>query len=144
MKKIIAILATMDTKGAEANFIRQELQKLEAESLLIDIGVIGEPGTAVDVSKEEVALAGGSTMADILKKPTRQEASEIMIRGAGKILLEKVVGSWFGGFFLEREVHTLMTTVLLGVARFDALDVDACDPSAEPGQIAAVRETPRP
>ena len=91
MTKVIAILATMDTKGAEADFIRQEINRLGAEALLVDIGVIGEAGTTVDITKDEVARAGGSTIADILKQPTRQAASDIMVRGAGKMLLDRVI-----------------------------------------------------
>jgi len=45
------------------------------------------------------------------------------------LLLEKVAGSWLGGFFLERQVHAFMTAVLLGMPRFDALDANA---EAEP------------
>ena len=42
MSKIIAILATMDTKGAESHFIRQEIEALGGRTLLIDIGVVGK------------------------------------------------------------------------------------------------------
>ena len=40
-------------------------------------------------------------------------------------LLEEVGGSWFGGFFLEREMHAFMAAVLLRVTWLDALNADA-------------------
>ena len=41
------------------------------------------------------------------------------------LLLQEVVGSGLGGFFLQGQVHALMSAVLLGVAGLDAFDVDA-------------------
>ena len=90
MSKRIAVIATLDTKGDEANFIREELQALGATPVLIDIGVIGEPTTHVDISKDEIARAAGSSIEQILENPTRQTASEIMIRGASSILIKAI------------------------------------------------------
>jgi hypothetical protein len=41
------------------------------------------------------------------------------------LLLEKIFGRWFGGFFLQRQMHALMAPVLLRVSRLDALDADS-------------------
>lgn len=87
MPKVIAVLATMDTKGTESHFIRQEIEALGATALLINIGVVGDVNIAVDITNEQVAQAGGASMDEILKAPTRQKASPILIAGATKILL---------------------------------------------------------
>ncbi|MFT5633060.1 MAG: hypothetical protein ACI9SQ_000772, partial [Rubritalea sp.] len=44
MSKVIAILATLDTKAAEANLMREEIESLGGKALIIDIGVVGKPG----------------------------------------------------------------------------------------------------
>ena len=41
------------------------------------------------------------------------------------LLLEHVGGRRFGGFLLQREVHALVATVLLRVARLNALNLNA-------------------
>lgn len=41
--KNIAILATLDTKADEANFMRGEIEALGGSATLIDIGVVGDP-----------------------------------------------------------------------------------------------------
>jgi len=92
MKKLhtIAVLATLDTKGAEAQFLREEIQARGARALLIDLGVVGEPGARPDVTREAVARAGGKELAEILANPTRQDASPVFIAGAAKLLRQRL------------------------------------------------------
>lgn len=88
MHHVIAVLATLDTKGAEAEFLRERIEALDSKVLLIDIGVVGTPGTRPDVTREEVAKAGGSSLTKLLVDPTRAAASPVMVAGATKILLD--------------------------------------------------------
>jgi len=41
------------------------------------------------------------------------------------LLLQEVRGGGFRGLGLEREVHALVTPILLGMARFDPFEPDA-------------------
>ncbi len=88
--KTIAVIATMDTKAAEANLMREEIERLGSKALLIDIGLVGEPDTGVDITRGEVIEAGGSHLAELLTDPSRQEASPILIKGSTKILLNLI------------------------------------------------------
>ncbi len=88
MHHVIAVLATLDTKGAEAQFLRERIEALGSQALLIDIGVVGKPGARPDVTREEVAKAGGSSLAQLLVDPTRAAASPVMVAGATKVLLD--------------------------------------------------------
>jgi len=90
MQHTIAILATLDTKGPEVEFLRQELEALGSRALVIDIGVIDAPRANADVTREEVAQAGGKPLAQLLESPTRQEASPIMVAGATHLMHEKL------------------------------------------------------
>ncbi len=53
-EKIVAILATLDTKGSEALFIKQELLSLGINAIIIDLGFYDEPMIEPDVSREEL------------------------------------------------------------------------------------------
>jgi uncharacterized protein (UPF0261 family) len=90
MAKTIAILATLDTKGEEAGFLREQLAKLGSRALLVDLGVMGEPAVRAGVSREEVARAGGTTLAKLAKDGTREAAQPVMAAGATKVLLARL------------------------------------------------------
>jgi len=50
--------------------------------LLVDAGVLGEPAVEPDIGREEVARAGGTTIAALRKQGDRGEAIAAMARGA--------------------------------------------------------------
>lgn len=84
--KIIVVLATLDTKGREAQYLREQIGKFGDRSLVVDTGVTGVPGTRPDVTREEVAEAGGMPLAKILEHPSRDVAAPVMAEGATKIV----------------------------------------------------------
>jgi len=86
--KTIAILATLDTKAAEADFMRQEIESLGGKALLIDLGVVGDSPIKADISKGEIIEAGGSSLSALLDDPSRAKASPVIIAGATKIVLK--------------------------------------------------------
>lgn len=90
MTKTIALLVTLDTKGDEAGFLKEQIEARGHKALIMDIGVIGTPGVAADISREEIAGAGGSTLAELLQKPTREEAGPVMVLGSIKLLQERI------------------------------------------------------
>ena len=84
--KTIAILATLDTKADEAAFMRQEIETLGGKALIIDLGLVGEPGIAPDISKAEIIAAGGGSLDELLKDPSREKANPFVVTGATKLL----------------------------------------------------------
>jgi len=88
MSKTIAILATLDTKAAEASFMRDELEALGGKALVIDIGVVGKPGFEADVSRSEVIRAGGGSLEELLEEPSRERANPYVTTGATKTVLD--------------------------------------------------------
>lgn len=86
MGKRVAILASLDTKGAEADYLRNEIRRIGGEVMVVDFGVVGAAAVPADVGAEEVARAGGSTLGAIRRHPNRADASAVMVRGATEII----------------------------------------------------------
>ena len=99
MPRTIAVLATMDTKGAEADFIRQEIEALGEEALLVNIGVVGPAAVPVHIDTGTVIRTGGGDPDALLQSPTRESVGPYLVRGAQKILLDLV---------LENKIHALL------------------------------------
>ena len=57
----IALIGTLDTKGDEIAYVRERLAALGAAAVVIDSGILGEPGTEADVSREQVAREAATT-----------------------------------------------------------------------------------
>jgi len=92
MSKVIAVLATLDTKGQEAQFLRRTLTQLGSRALLIDLGVVGAPSTPADVTREEIARLGGGSLPDLLRAKTREAATPVMAKGAIRALSDLLAG----------------------------------------------------
>ena len=65
MTKTVAILATLDTKGRETGYLKEQIEALGGRAFVIDIGVVGTPGLAADVTRQMVADAGGTSLAEL-------------------------------------------------------------------------------
>ena len=85
--KQIAILATLDTKGDEAGFLKSLIEARHHHAILVDTGVQGEPRLPADISREEVAQAGGTDLAKLVQQGDRGEAVASMAQGAAEIIL---------------------------------------------------------
>lgn len=85
--KQIAILATLDTKGDEAGFLKSLIEARHHHAILVDTGVQGEPRPPADISREEVAQAGGTDLAKLREQGDRGEAVASMAHGAAEIIL---------------------------------------------------------
>jgi uncharacterized protein (UPF0261 family) len=85
-QKTIAVLATLDTKGKEAQFLREQIEKVGDRAIVIDTGVTGRPAARADVAREQVAEAGGTRLAKLLENPDRETAAPVMAEGAATII----------------------------------------------------------
>lgn len=77
----IVVIATLDTKGEEAGFIRDKIKDLGHTPVILDPGSTGTPMIPADVSREEIAQAGGGTLEEALSKKDKAYAQQRMIQG---------------------------------------------------------------
>lgn len=82
----VVLLGTLDTKGAEYEFLSQKLQDAGCQVVLIDAGILGAPLTQPDVSREQVAKTVGADVAGLAQAGDRGAAIEVMARGATKVV----------------------------------------------------------
>ncbi|MEX0311940.1 MAG: Tm-1-like ATP-binding domain-containing protein, partial [Tateyamaria sp.] len=63
--KTILIVGTYDTKDDELSYLADRILAQGGGVLRMDISVLGEPATPVDIAKSEVAAAAGHTIEDV-------------------------------------------------------------------------------
>jgi uncharacterized protein (UPF0261 family) len=85
--KTIALIGTFDTKGEEFCFLRDQIESAGPRTLMIDVGVLGSPSFAVDISQAEVAAAAKADLAALRAERDRGRSVTVMALGARAILL---------------------------------------------------------
>src|SRR5688572_16385318 len=98
--KTIAVMATLDTKGVEAQYVAEQIRRLGHDPLLLDTGVVGMPAATAAITREEVAQAGGMPLGQLLENPTRERSAPIMAAGA-TALVKRLVA--------EGKIHALIS-----------------------------------
>ena len=85
--KTVAILGTLDTKGAELVFLKDRIAAQGLGTLLIDCSTIGKSEIVPDVSADEIARLGGKPLEALQQQGERGEAIRVMGLGAREKLL---------------------------------------------------------
>ena len=85
MATVVAI-GTLDTKGTEYAYLRERLREHGVDVLLVDAGVLGEPATEPDITREEVARAAGADVTRLAAAGDRGAAVEAMAEGAAAVV----------------------------------------------------------
>lgn len=116
----IALIGTLDTKGAEIAYVRDRLAALGVRPVVVDSGILGEPdGCEPDIGREEVARAGGHELDAIRAAGSRGAAVQLMLEGVRAVVLKE---------YGEGRVHGVLCLggaegALLGAAAMHALPV---------------------
>ena len=82
----IYIVVTCDTKGHEADWLRNRLLELGAQVCLLDAGCLGTPQTSPDISREAVFHAAGTTHSETVRRGDRGVAVNAAAQGAAVIV----------------------------------------------------------
>lgn len=86
MPHSVVLVGALDTKADEYGFVRDRLKAAGIDSIVVDFGVLGEPGFAPDVPRAEVAEAGGARIDDLVSAADRGAAMAVMAAGATAIV----------------------------------------------------------
>ncbi len=115
MTKTIAIIAALDTKAAEAQFVGEVVRQRGHRTLMIDVGVLADPSIQPDIPSDEVARAGGSDLATLRHGRDKAQAMAVMTEGAARIVAQMFKARRFDG--LIGMGGTAGTTIASSAAR---------------------------
>lgn len=82
----VYVIATLDTKGREAAFVRDLLCAQGIDAKLIDAGCLGEPVVSADISREQVFQAAGTTLAAMRTAADRGQAVNTAALGLATLI----------------------------------------------------------
>ena len=83
MKKTLLLLGTFDSKGKEFDYLYSELKRRDVNILTMNVGIYTCTGILpIDIPAEDVAQAGGISLAELRKKADRGYAMNVMANGA--------------------------------------------------------------
>lgn len=84
----VALVGSLDTKAREYGFVREQIEAAGCSALIIDVGVLGEPGLNADVSREQVAFRAGVSLEELRDTKERGRSVVAMANGASDIVAE--------------------------------------------------------
>jgi len=81
----ILIIGTADTKADELLYLKSRVEQAGGEAFVMDVGVLGDPPFEPDYTKHDVAIAAGTTNADIIALGGEHEAMVCQAKGASAL-----------------------------------------------------------
>jgi uncharacterized protein (UPF0261 family) len=81
----VFLFATLDTKGHEADYVRQLLASSGVAVTLVDTGALGQPSVRADVSRERLFELAGTTLGAVQSRGDRGEAVTLAASGAERL-----------------------------------------------------------
>jgi uncharacterized protein (UPF0261 family) len=88
LQKTILVAGTYDTKDDELHYLAGVIRDQGGQVLSMDVSVLGDPSQPTDVSKHDVAEAGGSSIQEAIDSGDENTAMQIMARGSAAKALE--------------------------------------------------------
>lgn len=86
MTSYVVILGSLDTKGPEVELLREKVRAFGGVPLVVDTGVLGTATIEPDVTRHEVAHAGGSSIQALIDEGDKAKALTTMAEGASRVL----------------------------------------------------------
>ncbi|MDG2380664.1 MAG: Tm-1-like ATP-binding domain-containing protein [Pirellulaceae bacterium] len=110
----VFLIATLDTKGLEAQFVRDFLKTAGVKVTLVDTGCLGQPQVSADITREAVFAAAGTSLEAVKAQSDRGFAVTTAARGVTAIV-QKVhqTGDLQGVFSLGGSAGTTIGTAAM-------------------------------
>jgi uncharacterized protein (UPF0261 family) len=79
--KTVALIGTLDTKGEEFAFLRDSIEACGLRTLVIDVGVLGDPPFTADISRAAIAEAANESLNALIAQRDRGRGVQAMAKG---------------------------------------------------------------
>jgi uncharacterized protein (UPF0261 family) len=99
MAKTIVVIGALDTKSHEFAFVKASIKRRGHVPLVINTGVVGEPGFEPEISAAQVAAAGDSSLEELRELADRGHAIAVMTVGVTKIVTDLFAQDLVDGVF---------------------------------------------
>lgn len=84
-QKAILIIATLDTKGPETQYLKSLIENKGHRTLVMDAGILGSAPFKPDITRDQVAREGGTAIDDLIRNGDKGTAIQVMAEGSKKI-----------------------------------------------------------
>ncbi|MEC7763195.1 MAG: Tm-1-like ATP-binding domain-containing protein [Pseudomonadota bacterium] len=98
--RTILVVGTYDTKDDELNYIAEVIRGQGGAVLTMDVSVLGDPTKPTDLSKHDVAEAGGSSIQAAIDSGDENTAMQIMAHGAAALTTQLYAEGRFDGVLI--------------------------------------------
>src|SRR5260370_35998166 len=97
-EKTVVLVGTLDTKGAEYQYMRDRLALAGVKTILVDVGPLDRPLAKPDITRQEGAAEAGFELDALTAARDRGQAVSAMADAAGLVgrRLDDL-GPWYGG-----------------------------------------------
>ncbi len=114
MKKQLLIVATLDTKGREVAYIKECIREFNVHPVVMDVGILGDPLTRPDITRDEVVEAAGYHLKELLNRNDRSFAIQVVQQG-GTLLATRLYreGELHGIFGMGGGTGTAIVTAIM-------------------------------
>ena len=82
----VCLVGTFDTKGAEFQYVKNQIESNGLGTICVNTGIIGESTFQPDITSEEVARAAGMGLSALRQKADRGHSVTAMAKGARAIV----------------------------------------------------------
>ncbi|MBW2093841.1 MAG: Tm-1-like ATP-binding domain-containing protein [Deltaproteobacteria bacterium] len=133
-QKTALVISTLDTKGRETLYLKEKIEALGVDTLLMDISMRSNGPSPADISPDEVVTAGGSSLEEIHASRERAKITNIVIAGASRIATKLYQeGKMDGVIGLGGSTGSLMATEVMRSLPFSVPKLMVSSTAALPG-----------
>jgi len=140
-KKSVVVMGTLDTKGEEILFLKQQIERKQGRVIVIDVSMGGQPFSKADVGPDEIARLGGSSIEEIRASKDRDWLTQVMERGAMEKVRQLYAAGEVGGIMaIGGSTMALFGARVMKQLPFGIPKVIVC-PGVIPAQVRRLYDT---